>query len=230
MEENFKRRRQPHQLRSKQLAGVYQWCDRIDETRIKVLFPEDPRLQQTAEDAIRAALLDETAAGDIELQIRVALAGIGGLSYEQTRIAANALASRISRAHLQHGRRRVVDASIRWARRHRDSLFIAIVAVALLVAPWRFTERASGHITQQNAPYGLIFSPPHVPASFDTADIDTARYAAQVLSVAGICALIRARLRRRTTPYGGARRPLLSERTLDVFRPPRVMPPKHNEC
>ena len=80
-------------------------------------------------------------------------------------------------------------------KRHHDWLLIGVVAAALLIAPWRFTEKIGSRSVQRDASYALIFSPPTVEERFGIAQIDTTRYAAQVLAAVGICALIYARLR-----------------------------------
>ena len=199
-----------HQL----VDDLYVLLDRIDEVRARALSPRDPLLGRRAEDAVRAAVA-AAEGNNLREHVRQALAEIGGLTLEQIESSADAIHDNLV-AHtcgstqrapdntdmpMTKDDREPIESGAQWLLRHSDWILIAIVAAALLIAPWRFTRKAGATRFQQNAPYSLIFSPPKVPERFHIAEIDTTRYAAQVLAAMVIAALVYARTRAATAAH-----------------------------
>jgi hypothetical protein len=69
-------------------------------------------------------------------------------------------------------------------------LLICVVAVTLLVSPWRFIRTLStGHYLQKEGRYSLVLAPPTPPNGW-IAVIDVGRYLAQVFAVGCLCGLL----------------------------------------
>ncbi len=74
-------------------------------------------------------------------------------------------------------------------RKQKITMWVAIgiLALMLLVPPWKYVYSREGRYSERDAPWAPIFTPPHAPA-YTYAQIDTPRLVLEMGAVALVAA------------------------------------------